>query len=45
VSAVANKLVDTKALITHRFPLAKLEEAIKAVANRQGNVLKAVITS
>lgn len=45
VGAVANKLVDTKALITHRFPLAKLEEAIQSVANRQGSVLKAVITS
>ena len=45
VNAVANKLVDTKALITHRAPLAKLEETIRAVASRGGNVLKAVITS
>lgn len=44
VSAVANKLVDTSSLVTHRAPLAKLEETIKAVASRGGNVLKAVIT-
>ena len=44
VSAVANGLVDTKSLITHRFPMAKLEDAIKAVASREGSVLKAVVT-
>ena len=38
-------LLDTGLMITHRAPLAKLEETIKAVASRGGNVLKAVIVS
>jgi L-iditol 2-dehydrogenase len=36
--------VDTKSLITHRFPLERAEDAMKASLDRGSGVIKAMVT-
>ena len=43
LDAIANKLVNVKPLITHTYPLAKLEQALMDLPKRKGNAMKAVI--
>ncbi len=44
VQAVANGLIDLDQLLTHRFPLERLDEALDATRDRPEGFLKAVVT-
>ena len=41
---IAEGKIDTTPLITHRFPLDKIEEAYRIFENRQDGVIKVAIT-
>jgi threonine dehydrogenase-like Zn-dependent dehydrogenase len=43
VAAIENGLVDPAMLITHRYPLDRLDEALDATRDRPGNFVKAVV--
>jgi threonine dehydrogenase-like Zn-dependent dehydrogenase len=43
VEAVRSGLLDPAMLITHRFPLDRLDEALNATRDRPGNFVKAVV--
>ena len=43
VAAIESGLIDPKLLITHRFPLEALGEALNATRDRSGNFVKAVV--
>jgi threonine dehydrogenase-like Zn-dependent dehydrogenase len=43
VSAIESGLVDPRQLITHRYPLERLGEALDATRDRPGNFVKAVV--
>jgi threonine dehydrogenase-like Zn-dependent dehydrogenase len=45
VAAIENGLIDPELLITHRYPLDKLGEALDAARDRPGNFVKAVVIS
>ena len=43
VAAMEAGLIDPKLLITHRYPLERLDEALNATRDRPGNFVKAVV--
>ena len=43
VAAIESGMIDPKLLITHRYPLDKLGEALDATRDRPGNFVKAVV--
>ena len=43
VGAIKSGLIDPKLLITHRYPLERLGDALDATRDRQGNFVKAVV--
>lgn len=43
VSAIESGLIDPRLLITHRFPLERLGDALNATRDRNGNFVKAVV--
>ncbi len=43
VAAIESGLIDPKLLITHRYPLDRLGEALDATRDRPGNFVKAVV--
>jgi threonine dehydrogenase-like Zn-dependent dehydrogenase len=43
--AIESGLVDPKLLITHRYPLDRLDEALNATRDRPGNFVKAVVVN
>jgi threonine dehydrogenase-like Zn-dependent dehydrogenase len=43
VEAIERGVVDPKVLITHRYPLDRLDEALNATRDRPGNFVKAVV--
>jgi threonine dehydrogenase-like Zn-dependent dehydrogenase len=43
VEAIERGLVDPSQLITHRYPLERLDEALNAMRDRPGNFVKAVV--
>ncbi len=43
VDAIASGLIDPKLLITHRYPLESIGEAMQATEDRPGNFVKAVV--
>src|SRR4051794_5080277 len=43
VEAIESGLIDPTLLITHRYPLERLDEALNATRDRPGNFVKAVI--
>ena len=43
VAAIEAGLIDPKLLITHRYPLDRLDEALDATRDRPGNFVKAVV--
>jgi threonine dehydrogenase-like Zn-dependent dehydrogenase len=43
VEAIESGVIDPKLLITHRYPLERLDEALNATRDRPGNFVKAVI--
>jgi threonine dehydrogenase-like Zn-dependent dehydrogenase len=43
VAAIEAGLIDPKLLITHRYPLERLDEALNATRDRPGNFVKAVV--
>jgi threonine dehydrogenase-like Zn-dependent dehydrogenase len=43
VAAIENGLIDPRLLITHRYPLDRLGEALDATRDRPGNFVKAVV--
>lgn len=43
VAAIASGLIDPAMLITHRFPLERLGDALNATRDRPGNFVKAVV--
>jgi threonine dehydrogenase-like Zn-dependent dehydrogenase len=43
VSAIESGLIDPKLLITHRYPLQRLDEALNATRDRPGNFVKSVV--
>jgi threonine dehydrogenase-like Zn-dependent dehydrogenase len=43
LNAIANKLIDVKALVTHTYKLEELIPALEKVKNRVGNPLKALV--
>jgi threonine dehydrogenase-like Zn-dependent dehydrogenase len=43
VAAIESGLIDPRLLITHRYPLARLGEALDAARDRPGNFVKAVV--
>ena len=43
VAAIESGLIDPRQLITHRFPLSKLGEALDATRDRPGNFVKAIV--
>ena len=45
VVAIENGLIDPEVLITHRYPLDRLGEALDAARDRPGNFVKAVVIS
>jgi len=45
VAAIENGLIDPELLITHRYPLDRLGEALDAARDRPGNFVKAVVIS
>jgi len=44
IEAVRSGLLDPADVITHRYPLEKLDEALNATRDRPGNFVKAVVT-
>ena len=44
VEAIERGLIDPSQLITHRYPLERLDEALNATRDRPGNFVKAVVT-
>jgi threonine dehydrogenase-like Zn-dependent dehydrogenase len=44
IEAVRSGLIDPADVITHRYPLEKLDEALNATRDRPGNFVKAVVT-
>jgi len=45
VEAIETGLIDPRHLITHRYPLERLEDALNATRDRPGNFVKAVVIS
>jgi threonine dehydrogenase-like Zn-dependent dehydrogenase len=45
VAAIQSGLIDPKILITHRYPLDRLDDALNATRDRPGNFVKAVVVS
>jgi threonine dehydrogenase-like Zn-dependent dehydrogenase len=43
VAAIESGLIDPKLLVTHRYPLDRIDEALRATEERPGNFVKAVI--
>jgi threonine dehydrogenase-like Zn-dependent dehydrogenase len=43
VEAIEQGVIDPKLLITHRYPLNRLDEALNATRDRPGNFVKAVV--
>jgi threonine dehydrogenase-like Zn-dependent dehydrogenase len=43
IAAIESGLVDPSLLITHRYPLERLDEALNATRDRPGNFVKAVV--
>jgi L-iditol 2-dehydrogenase len=43
VNLIASRKVDVKKLITHKFPLAEIEEAIRTLEDRSLNAIKVII--
>jgi threonine dehydrogenase-like Zn-dependent dehydrogenase len=43
VDAIEKGVIDPKLLITHRYPLERLDEALNATRDRPGNFVKAVV--
>ncbi|QIK79984.1 zinc-binding dehydrogenase [Sphingomonas piscis] len=43
VAAIDGGLIDPRMLITHRYPLDRIDEALQATEDRPGNFVKAVI--
>jgi threonine dehydrogenase-like Zn-dependent dehydrogenase len=43
VAAIESGLIDPRLLITHRYPLARLDEALDATRDRPGDFVKAVV--
>ena len=44
IEAVRSGLIDPADLITHRYPLEKLDEALNATRDRPDNFVKAIVT-
>ena len=44
VEAVRSRLIDPSLVITHRYPLDQLAEALNATRDRPGNFVKAIVT-
>jgi threonine dehydrogenase-like Zn-dependent dehydrogenase len=42
-AAIENRLIDPALLITHRYPLERLDDALNAARDRLGNFVKAVV--
>jgi threonine dehydrogenase-like Zn-dependent dehydrogenase len=45
VAAIESGLIDPKLLITHRYPLERLGDALNATRDRPGNFVKAVVVT
>jgi threonine dehydrogenase-like Zn-dependent dehydrogenase len=45
VEGIENGLIDPKLLITHRYPLERLGDALNATRDRPGNFVKAVVVT
>jgi threonine dehydrogenase-like Zn-dependent dehydrogenase len=45
IEAIKSGLIDPKMLITHRYPLERLGDALNATRDRAGNFVKAVVVS
>jgi threonine dehydrogenase-like Zn-dependent dehydrogenase len=43
VAAIESGLINPRMLITHRYPLDRLGEALDATRDRPGNFVKAVV--
>ena len=43
LNAISTKLIDVDALVTHKFKLEELIQALEKVKNREGNPLKALV--
>ncbi len=43
VDAIESGVIDPRMLVTHRYPLEKLGEALDATRDRPGNFVKAVV--
>jgi len=43
VDAIESRVIDPRKLVTHRYPLEKLGEALDATRDRPGNFVKAVV--
>ncbi|MFL5033557.1 MAG: zinc-binding dehydrogenase [Microvirga sp.] len=43
VEAIESGLIDPKLLVTHRYPLDRLDDALNATRDRPGNFVKAVV--
>ena len=43
VEAIESRLIDPMLLITHRYPLKRLGDALDATRDRPGNFVKAVV--
>ena len=43
VDAIERGIIDPADLITHRYPLDRLDEALNATRDRPGNFVKAVV--
>ena len=44
MEVIASSRLDTRPLVTHRFPLDRIEEAYDLFANQRDGVLKVAIT-
>jgi threonine dehydrogenase-like Zn-dependent dehydrogenase len=44
IEAVRSGLIDPADVITHRYPLEKLDEALNATRDRPGDFVKAIVT-
>jgi threonine dehydrogenase-like Zn-dependent dehydrogenase len=44
LDAIERGIIDPSLVITHRFPLDRLDEALNATRDRPGNFVKAVVT-
>jgi threonine dehydrogenase-like Zn-dependent dehydrogenase len=43
VEAIEGSLIDPKLLVTHRYPIERLDDALNATRDRPGNFVKAVV--